>query len=212
MYPLIALLLASVAFAAPNCPPLGPVFEPPTNLLANDAIRAAIANLTSTFQARDADNSTGAFSTSYSLEVFSTASDSPLVFSWHHTAPNLTYTPPSNSSNSTGAPYSNTSSTTAAHVGVSKVDGNTVYRLGSLTKIFTILTWLVQDGDAKWNEPITKYVPELAAVADRAKSDPVSNVAWGDVTIGALASQLSGAVRDCKSLPWLHLWDWSKKC
>jgi CubicO group peptidase (beta-lactamase class C family) len=143
-------------------------------------MKAAIANLTDTFTARDADNSTGAYSTSYSIEVWS-ASDvggTPL-FSWHHTAPNLT---------------------TLNTTGVRKVDQNTVYRLGSLTKIFTIYTWLVQDGDTRWNEPITKYVPELAAVADRAKNDPVGNVDWEEVTIGALASQMAGVVRDCKSV------------
>ena len=79
-----------------------------------------------------------------------------------------------------------------------KIDSDTVYRLGSLTKIFTVYTWLAQDGDVKWNEPITKYVPELAQAADKAKDDPVGNVAWDEVTVGSLAGQLSGAGRDCK--------------
>lgn len=178
----ITALLLPVTLGAPNCPPLGPVFPKPSSqaLLSSASVQAAIANLTATFTARDADNSTGAYSTSYSIEVWS-ASDAPgtTIFSWHHTAPNLT-----------------TASFNAS--GVRKVDKNTVYRLGSLTKIFTIYTWLVQDGDTRWNEPITKYVPELAAVADKAKSDPVDNVDWGEVTIGALASQMAGIVRDCE--------------
>lgn len=177
-----ATVLLPVCIAAPNCPPLGPVFPKPSSqtFLSSPAIQAAVANLTATFTARDADNSTGAYSTSYSIEVWS-ASDAPgtTIFSWHHTAPNLT-----------------TASFNAS--GVRKVDQNTVYRLGSLTKIFTIYTWLVQDGDTRWNEPITKYIPELAAVADRAKDDPVGNVDWGEVTIGALASQMAGVVRDCE--------------
>lgn len=82
--------------------------------------------------------------------------------------------------------------------GVRKVDANTVYRLGSLTKIFTIYTWLVQDGDVRWNEGITKYVPELAAAVNGEGFDAVANVAWEDVTIGALASQMAGIVRDCE--------------
>ncbi|KAH8905807.1 beta-lactamase/transpeptidase-like protein [Coniochaeta sp. PMI_546] len=175
----IAALLLPLSLGAPNCPPLGPVFPKPSSqaLLSSPSIKAAIANLTATFTARDADNSTGSYSTSYSIEVWS-ASDAAgePIFSWYHTAPNLT----------------NTWNTT----GVRKVDKNTVYRLGSLTKIFTIYTWLVQDGDTRWNEPITKYIPELAAVADKAKNDPVGNVDWGEVTIGALASQMAGVVRD----------------
>jgi CubicO group peptidase (beta-lactamase class C family) len=178
----ITALLLPHSLGAPNCPPLGPVFPKPSSqaLLSSPSIKAAIANLTATFTARDTDNSTGSYSTSYSIEVWS-ASDAPdtTLFSWYHTAPKLT--------------------TTWNTTGVRKVDKNTVYRLGSLTKIFTIYTWLIQDGDTRWNEPITKYVPELAAVADRAKDDPVENVDWGEVTIGALASQLAGIVRDCKS-------------
>ncbi|RKU43466.1 hypothetical protein DL546_001514 [Coniochaeta pulveracea] len=174
--------------AAPNCPPLGAVFPKPSSaiLSSSPAIISALSNLTSTFTARDLDNNTGAYSTSYSIEVWSATdpSGTPL-WSWHHTAPNLTH------SGANGT-YTNTT-------GVRKVDKNTVYRLGSLTKIFTIYTWLVQDGDVKWNEPITQYVPELQAVADKSNQDAVANVDWGDITIGALASQMAGIVRDCES-------------
>lgn len=176
---MLALALATTGLGAPNCPPLGPTFEAPRNFASSTAIRDAIANLTETLAARDQDTSPAvrANTTSYSIEVFSTSKEHPVVFSWDHTAPSLA--------------ASNTS-------GVSKTDADTVYRLGSLTKIFTVYTWLAQDGDSKWNEPITNYVPELAEAADRAKSDPVANVPWGEVTIGSLAGQLSGAIRDCK--------------
>ncbi|KAK3497205.1 beta-lactamase/transpeptidase-like protein [Neurospora hispaniola] len=176
---LLFLLATTCATAAPNCPPLGPVFQKPRNFKSSAAIRAALANLTETFQARDEDNSAAvrANITSYSLEVFSISDSDPVIFGWHHTAPAHA------SSNFTNG-------------GAKKTDADTVYRLGSLTKIFTVYTWLVQDGDAKWNEPITKYVPELAKAADKAKDDPVGNVVWGEVTVGSLAGQLSGAVRD----------------
>lgn len=173
------LIAATAALAAPNCPPLGPTFEKPTNFKSSTAMQAAISNLTEILTARAQDNSptVRANTTSYSIEVFSTSKEDPVIFSWHHTASFL--------------PASNTS-------GVTKVDADTVYRLGSLTKVFTVFTWLAQDGDSKWGDPITKYVPELAAAADRAKSDPVANVPWDEVTIGSLAGQLSGAIRDCE--------------
>lgn len=178
---LLLLLAATLATAAPNCPPLGPVFEKPRNFKSSAAIHAALANLTEAFQARDTDNSAAVLAniTSYSLEVFSISDVDPVVFSWHHTA-------------------SAHASSNITNGGVKKTDSDTVYRLGSLTKIFTVYTWLAQDGDVRWNEPITKYVPELAAAADKAKDDPVGNVPWGEVTVGSLAGQLSGAVRDCK--------------
>lgn len=179
---LFAAALATTGLAAPNCPPLGPTFEKPRNFASSTAIRAAVANLTETLTARDQDTSPAvrADTTSYGIEVFSTSKDYPVVFSWHHTAPSLAA---SNNDNT---------------MGVSKADADAVYRLGSLTKIFTVYTWLAQDGDSKWNEPITRYVPELAAAADKAKTDPVANVPWDEVTIGSLAGQLSGAIRDCR--------------
>ena len=86
--------------------------------------------------------------------------------------------------------------------GVRKAGRDAVYRLGSLTKIFTVYTWLALDGDGKFNDPITKYVPELAAAAGRhgERDDPVRYVSWEDVTVGALASQMGGIIRDCESL------------
>ncbi|KAK4152674.1 D-alanyl-D-alanine-carboxypeptidase/endopeptidase AmpH [Chaetomidium leptoderma] len=175
---LLAVAAATPALAGPNCPPLGPVFEKTYNFKTSSAMQAAIANLTATFTAWDQIDGPGvrANTTSYSIEVFSTSKENPIIFDWHHTAASL-------------AAATNTS-------GVSKTDANAVYRLGSLTKVFTVYTWLAQDGDSKWNEPITKYVPELAEAAQRAKADPVSNVPWDEVTIGALAGQMSGAIRD----------------
>jgi hypothetical protein len=51
-----------------------------------------------------------------------------------------------------------------------------------------------------FNEPITKYVPEIAAyAANNAASLQISDIDvydWEALTIGALASQLSGLPRD----------------
>lgn len=174
-----ALAACSPALAAKNCPPLGPIFEAPKNFNANKAIQAVIANLTETLTARDLDNSptVRANETSYSIEVFSTSENEPLIFSWHHTAP-----------------LHKNSNTT----GVKEAGPDAVYRLGSLTKVHTVYTWLAQDGDIKWHEPITKYVPELAEAAKRAKEDPVMHVQWDEVTVGSLAGQISGIIRDCE--------------
>src|SRR4051794_20263302 len=70
---LAALAAVGPTLAAKNCPPLGPIFEPPRNFNANKAIQAVIANLTETLKARDLDNSptVRANETSYSIEVFS---------------------------------------------------------------------------------------------------------------------------------------------
>lgn len=173
---LLLALQVLVCESAPNCPFIGPAFPKPTALASSTSFQAALANLTTTFTARDLDPDTNPNSTSYSLEIFAAYNDKP-IWSWYHTAPELI--------------AANTS-------GVKTVDSNTVYRLGSVTKIFTIYTFLVEAGDVHWNEPVTSFVPELKSMADKATDDPVMNVDWGSITLGGLASQMAGITRDCK--------------
>ncbi|KAJ2977945.1 hypothetical protein NUW58_g7655 [Xylaria curta] len=154
--------------AAPTCPLEGPVFPKPLQLAKSDAVKTAISKLTDTFKGV----TDSAQNYSFALEVFSAHDNNPL-FSVLHTAPKLAKL------NTTG---------------VKTVDENTVFRLGSLSKIHTIYLFLINAGDKIWNEPITKYVSELRALTNR--SDPVANTAWEQVTIGGLATQMTGIPRD----------------
>jgi CubicO group peptidase (beta-lactamase class C family) len=177
----IVLVLAcflSPSHGATNCPLMGPIFPKPQNLSSSATIQAAIKDLTAVFAARDADNSTGGFTNSYSVQVFS-ANDigSTPLFQHYHTAQNLS------SFNSTG---------------VTQVDADTVFRIGSLTKIFTIYTFLVEAGDIHFNSPITDYVPELAALVRNSSANAIKRVAWEDITIGELASHMAGIASDSK--------------
>ncbi|KAJ8126566.1 hypothetical protein O1611_g7073 [Lasiodiplodia mahajangana] len=168
---------ASGSHAKLNCPLYGLGYPKPTNLFAYDGIRNAAAALDSVFgQYIDNANNTGSDKFSYSVEVFAANEQTPL---WSHywTAKNLA-----------------TMNTT----GVKEIDGDTVYRIGSLTKIFTMLTFLAEVGDASWNEPIAKFVPEIAAMVEDGvdTSHSLTSPDWGSITIGALASQISGLLRD----------------
>lgn len=165
------------AHAKQNCPLYGLGYPNPTNLLAQAGIQTVRTLLDSAFTENiDNANQTGSERFSYSVEVFSADEEEPL-WSHHWTAPNL------KTLNSTG---------------VSEVDGDTVYRLGSVTKIFTILTFLAEAGDSMWNEPITKYIPEIKALVTTGvdNSHSISTPDWDAITIGALASQMSGLARD----------------
>ncbi|KAI0104580.1 beta-lactamase/transpeptidase-like protein [Daldinia grandis] len=175
----IALFAIISAYAKENCPLYGLGYPKPTDLLTQPGVQKAGRSLDSVFaQYIDNSNKTKSDQFSYSVEVFSADDDEPL-WSHHWTATNL------KTLNSTG---------------VKKVDGNTVYRLGSVTKIFTILTFLAEVGDTMWNEPITKYIPEIKAmVTDAETSHSISKPDWDSITIGSLASQMSGLVRDCLS-------------
>jgi hypothetical protein len=177
---LFALVQLPVIIAAPNCPLIGPEFPPPQRLAEHPIWRAAIDNITSVFNYIDTSNITGVDKFSYSLQIFSTNPGAPILWERYRTAKDL----PKNTT------------------GVRSVDGDTVYRLGSVTKVFTVLAFLAEAGDVDWNSPITRFVPELAKYVGNSSSggfDSVRQTAWEDITIGALASQVSGIGRDCKS-------------
>lgn len=155
---------------------MGPTFPEPQSLSKSAVLQDAVKNLTALFNAIDGDNSTGTYDNSYSIQVFS-ASDSTTIFQHSHTAQNLT------NQNTTG---------------VTKVDANTVFRIGSPTKVFSVYAFLIEAGDAHFNDPITKFVPELAALAANQTGNALTKVAWDDITIGELASHMAGISNDSK--------------
>ncbi|KAL1894019.1 hypothetical protein Sste5346_006161 [Sporothrix stenoceras] len=83
-------------------------------------------------------------------------------------------------------------------VGVTNIASDTVFRLGSVSKLWTTYVFLIAVGDRSWNDPITDYVPELASLvaAENNIADSVDHVDWSSVTVGSLASQLGGIARD----------------
>ncbi|GJC84741.1 beta-lactamase-like protein sdnR [Colletotrichum liriopes] len=72
------------------------------------------------------------------------------------------------------------------------LDMDTIFPLGTLTQLFTVYSWLVEVGDEHWGESITTFLPEL-------KTAPLTSlsVKWDEITVGALAGQISGLARDC---------------
>lgn len=80
------------------------------------------------------------------------------------------------------------------------MDLNTIYRVGSVSKLLTVYTYLAAVGDVSFNEPVTMYIPELAAYAKQNASalnaGDINLVDWNDVTVGSLASHLAGIARD----------------
>ncbi|KAJ7928130.1 beta-lactamase/transpeptidase-like protein, partial [Mycena leptocephala] len=165
---IIAFALDARAFQ--NCPILGLSFPTPKSLSTSSLIQDASANLTATIEQTLQSGQSLDFNTSFSVGIFSIAS-SDLLFQYHHSAPSLV--------NST--------------TGVTAVDADTIYRIGSVSKLLTVFTYLIELGDASWSDPVTKYIPELQTASG---SDPVSSAAWADITVGALAAQLSGIGRD----------------
>lgn len=167
------------------CPPLGTTVPPPSSLQNSTAFQNVLSTLTSTLnQAISVDN-TSTFginfnTTSLSASIFSigpndSASNELFLWQYHHSAPSL-----QQDAN-----------------GPKTVNADSVYRIGSLTKVFTVLTFLINAGERHWYEPVTTYISELAQAATtlNATQDPVDYVNWNDVTISDLASHLAGIGR-----------------
>jgi hypothetical protein len=97
----------------------------------------------------------------YSIQIFSTVSERPLL-DYHRRGQAL--------------------------LGNRTIDGDSVYRIASTSKLLTVYLLLLEAGETIFKEKVTKYVPELAGAAY-----------WDDITVGSLAGYLGDitAERTC---------------
>lgn len=178
-----ALLLFAAASAATDiyaepCPLYGQNYPAPTSLVTSNHVEAAAKSvLQQLLEARNATTVYGPLdtdTTAFSLDFYSLDDEDPL-FNYH-------YTPDKLASQRTS--------------GVEQVDSDTVYRVGSVSKLWTVYLFLLAAGDESWNEPITEFIPELLDISETQELDLTSDVDWESITVGALASHLAGVGRD----------------
>ncbi|KAL4757456.1 beta-lactamase/transpeptidase-like protein [Aspergillus foveolatus] len=112
--------------------------------------------------------------TSFAVQVYSARDPKPL-FEYYHTA--------TSARNNT--------------LGVNGIDGDTVFRIGSCSKIWTVLLLLMETGEALFHEPVWKYLPEVENAIEELGGglNEIDHVHWKDVTIGDLVSQTAGLER-----------------
>ncbi|TLD05218.1 uncharacterized protein PgNI_09994 [Pyricularia grisea] len=169
---IIAAAVSKRSGVSPEAGLAGPAFPRPSFLRGSDALASAIGNFD-----RYVDSSTPIQSnqTAWAVAVFSTNDAEPLYERY--------YTP-------------------EFDVGVSQVDRDSVFRIASVSKVFSVWSFLLEVGDAHFNDPITRYVPELATIANESTTtnevvyDDIDHVRWEEVTLGQLAGQLAGIPRD----------------
>lgn len=158
---------ASLASAtAQTCPPLGIVLPPAQAPSSNEAVTSATKKLTAILESKFSSqlNSSG-----ISLVVKSTHEDVPL-FSYHFTPPVL------------------------SGIGTTSINENTIFRVGSLSKLFPALAAL-QTSSIHMDDLVLKYIPELkTAVA----TGSVEAIPWDDITVDSLMTHLSGLATDSK--------------
>jgi hypothetical protein len=160
---------------------LGPVFPPPDMLQPSESFFSATSQLSSQLETILASGSSpfGNFTpnaSSVSISIVGTSREGPL-FNFHSTSSSLN---------------SSAGSTTI-------VTGDSIFRIGSISKLFTVYALLLNDGLAHWDSPITDFVPELREdVNSHGNGSDVDHVKWEEVTLGSLASFMSGIGRDCE--------------
>ncbi|KAL5358460.1 beta-lactamase/transpeptidase-like protein [Aspergillus floccosus] len=148
---------------------LGPIFQPPSGLLSSPNVRAVTANLsTSLIQTIHQGHSSYGDFTANSSSISITA----LSTQDAQNSPLFDF--------HFSSPFLNQSAGSTEDV-----TNISLYRIGSISKLFTY-----------WDESITKYLPELQGAANLDDDTSVAHVDWSKITIGDLASQLSGIGRD----------------
>ena len=183
--PLAAAFLLSLAVHVSSTPAaalLGPGFPPPKDLSSNSSlVHAAWSNFTATLESYMRANTTveglvrNLDSYTFSVGAFSIYDEAATeTLQYHHTGPDVK----------------------SSNTGVNHVDGDSIYRVASITKLFTVYLTLLEVGSGYWDCPITDFLPDLAAFAEKTPLDPLHVVDWNGVTLGTLAGQMSGIPRD----------------
>ncbi|KAJ4305180.1 hypothetical protein N0V90_000711 [Kalmusia sp. IMI 367209] len=161
---LAVLFVTSFAQNASNCPLGGPIYPVPVSPLTKSlSVPRAISNLQYALDAVLKDSTINSSKVSFHVTVFS-AND--ILFDYSHVALRQNHSLTTN-----------------------RLNRNTIFRIGSVSKFVTIYALLAATGTKHLNDPVTKWVPELAQMG---YEDDVSSVQWQEVTIGALAGHMAG--------------------
>ncbi|OQE37646.1 hypothetical protein PENCOP_c009G02903 [Penicillium coprophilum] len=86
--------------------------------------------------------------------------------------------------------YSHIGENSKKSVTSGEFNDKTISRIGSVTKLFTVYAIIAKAGIEVFSHPVTKYLPELSG---NSAGDPLEEIRWEDITVGALASQQAGS-------------------
>ena len=179
----LALLLpnAMLVSSTPAAALLGPGYPPLIDLTSNcSLVSAAWSKFSTTINTYVARNQTleglvhdlGSFT--FSVGAFSIFDDQAAEkLQYHHTGRDVE----------------------TSNTGVTMVDGDSIYRVASVTKAFTVYLTLIEIGSQYWDRPITDFIPELAKYSNDTAPNPLHVVDWKSVTLGTLAGQIAGIPR-----------------
>ncbi|KAK4224477.1 beta-lactamase/transpeptidase-like protein [Podospora fimiseda] len=181
--------LAAQSLRTPGvlCDFAGPSFPPPKDLSGNqslvriawnglkDALQATgLGDHTTTNNCSPANGSTLPETTkniTFSIGLFSLHDPNAVSLQFHHTSPEIA----------------------ASIYGTKKADGNSIYRVASVTKLFTVFAGLLKLSDTDWERPLSNILTSLSRKGD---NTGVLTTPWHKITMRALAAQIAGVPRD----------------
>lgn len=81
--------------------------------------------------------------------------------------------------------------------GTDEVDGDSIYHLASITKLFTVYAGLLQLTEEQWNTPLSDCIPVLGQYLQEHSDDidPTLTTQWDKITPWSLANQVAGVAR-----------------
>ncbi|KAI9692033.1 MAG: hypothetical protein M1820_009608 [Bogoriella megaspora] len=161
----LLFLATSQALPTEDCPILGPALPSNFDVSNTAAFRSTISTFRESIESLFSAGAVNRTHTSFAIDVFSTHAERS-IYSFYHEAPGL------NGSLTAGA-----------------FDDKTVSRLGSVSKLITAYALIAHSGLEILDEPVTKYLPELAG---NDLDKPLDHIVWENITIGALASHQGG--------------------
>lgn len=181
-----SMLLPNYILAGLVCLPavfanlLGATYPPPRDLSSsNSRVAASWKNLTSkldTELSKKHNNRTSGVAAlknlTFSAGLFSTLDAEAQRLQFHHSSSEVSNSP----------------------IGVKKVDGDSIYKIASVSKLFTVLAGLIELEPRDWDRPLTDVFPFLADyVLKRRDTFRLSyDVQWNKVTLRSLAGQMGG--------------------
>ncbi|KAK3723036.1 hypothetical protein LTR37_002182 [Vermiconidia calcicola] len=177
-----SILLSPAVFFTISADNVGPTYPAPTDLTSDDSlVRKAWDELSSSFDTYlekkpNGSPLAGTEHVTFSSGLFSLHDPAAAPqLQYHYTAPEI-----ANSTN-----------------GTNHVDGDSIYGMASVSKLFTVFTGLLELTDAQWNTPLSDIIPGLAEYANQTLegSGLAYDTRWNEVTPWALANQMAGVAR-----------------
>lgn len=180
------LLLPLTALGPVLADYLGASYPPPSDLTSDDSlINEAWLNFTNTLEEYFEASTSGddsadpeqdllylAFNLTFSTGMFSLHDDEAAqALQFHHTSEEVA----------------------TNEIGTNEVNGDSIYRLQSITKVFSAYAGLMNFGIEDWHRPLTEIFPELAEEIEGLGDEvPVKYVDWEQVTPWSMVNHLTG--------------------